>query len=121
MAEAGARSRVGVSKTMVDAALIAEIAPPMLDKLKNDARLLGLLCAAFVIIGMPNLELLEPLKAAIASAVHLGADGSRRVEDFGLAFGFLASFTIVPWYFQWRAIKGELKYRRQHGKWRWER
>jgi hypothetical protein len=114
-------SEAGTPESKADGALIAEIAPPMLDKLKNDGKLYGLLCVATVIFAVREFEVWGSVKAGIASVLRLGPDSLDRVSDIGLLVGFLAVFLVGPSYFQWRAIRDELKYRRQHGKWRWER
>jgi len=104
-----------------DADLIAEIAPAMLEKLKQDGKLVGSLFAMIVVIAVSNFELSESSKAVISSVLHLSRDSMNRLGDFSFIFSLLSSFVVLPWYFERRTIKEELKYRRQRGKWRWER
>ncbi|GAB2174874.1 hypothetical protein [Dongia sp. agr-C8] len=104
-----------------DPALIAEIAPPMLENLKRTGQLVGSLCAMIIVIAVSNFQLSEADKAAISSALHLGRGSIDRLGDFSFIFSLLGSFIVLPWYFEVRTVKHELSYRRQHGKWRWER
>jgi hypothetical protein len=96
-----------------DAALIAEIAPAMLAKLEKDGASSGQATAlTWLIIFIsipPMLERQFPLSdwlpiAAFALVLLSG----------------VASF-LLPIHCKKRSVRAELKYRRVHGRWRWER
>jgi hypothetical protein len=96
----------------VDQTLVAEISPAMIRKLQSDWRLSK---AAFGMFFM-------------LAGIHLTGQNE---PSFGLnetwltIFGFLCLLFSVIWFclafFGPRlAVKEEVAYRRQHGKWRWE-
>ena len=97
-----------------DAALIAELTPQMLAKLKADSReqaystaLLFVFLGAFV---FPNLA--KQFEGWFGVLLLL----------FVFPLNVLAFVTMARSYIgQPSQLRAELKYRRQHGKWRWER
>lgn len=108
------------SSDSTDQALIAEIAPAMLAKLKLDGSLYGYLILILGLTIIPTLSFPGSVTEFIAAALRLGPDGPRRVADFVYLFAVFGGCLILPWYFKRSSVRAELKYRRRHGKWRWE-
>jgi hypothetical protein len=86
-----------------DKNLLAEISPAMLKKLRDDGRAEGFWIALLVGVVL-HLDTADP--------------------ELAIAFGGVASILALialPIYFRRRKVWVEVIYRRQHGKWRWER
>jgi hypothetical protein len=105
------------SLSSTDKALIAEIAPPMLIKLREDGLAKGayvggglLLCLSVLSLSQSQLNRLDPTSP---SSWHSYFNG---ICLFVGLVGFL-----LPFFFRRRNVAVEIRYRRQHGKWRWER
>jgi hypothetical protein len=109
------------STSGTDTALLAEIPPAMLAKLELDGRLYGYLILIVALTIIPTLGLTAPITESISAAFELGSGGARRLADGGYLFGLFGGCLFLPWYFKRSCVRAELKYRRQHGKWRWER
>src|SRR5690242_11404562 len=97
-----------------DEALLAEIAPAMLAKLKADSRRESTSTAfLLMVVGgwfAPNLA--KQLDNIFGLVVFL----------LGFAAGVGALVVLVRCYLgQPSMLRDELRYRRQHGKWRWDR
>jgi len=117
MAEPILKSQTGIADGMSDAALVAEIAPAMLAKLRKDGSFRGgtlgssLFCL-WTVFFMADLALQNrDATARMASMTTL---------LWALAAVSATSF-VLPFYFKKRSVAAEVRYRRQHGKWRWER
>jgi hypothetical protein len=86
--------------------LIANISPAMRRKLRLDARLQMFLTGqSLITLGIFGIRTEGVGIALVAGAMALG----------------VACLGLGVFYADKMAIHGELKYRRQHGKWRWER
>jgi len=109
------------SASLTDKALLAEIPPAMLGKLELDGRLLGYLFLFLALTTIPTLNLTVPFTESISAALGLGSGGPQRVAAGAYVFGLFGGCLFLPWYFKRGSVKAELKYRRRHGKWRWER
>jgi hypothetical protein len=97
------------SETKSDAELIAEIAPPMLAKLREDGELKGAFCSVIpllLFVSFFRWELVGPLQTQLKSWVILL---------------LILLALALPFFFKRRSVLNEVRYRRQHGKWRWER
>lgn len=105
----------GLSSTAAkDADLIAEIAPTMLAKLKADSRQQAcskaFLCVFLGAFVLPNL------------AKQIDGWPGVLLFLFGIALNIFGIVKIARSYIGQPSMLGdELRYRRQHGKWRWER
>jgi hypothetical protein len=96
-------------------AVLAEIAPAMHRKLRRQGAVLPLLCGLFVFA----LQCVERV---------YGKDGDWQgvIGSFDLAFCAVLGLVFALYVYSFRAIRRfplhrEVLYRRQHGKWRWER
>ena len=101
------------SPSSTDQALIAEIALPMLEKLKRDGKDRGL----------GHGSMLQML-ISVGLLIHIyNPDWHPEIFDWYpyLIGAVFLTWLILPWYFGKRSVAAELTYRRQHGKWRWER
>jgi hypothetical protein len=100
--------------TPSDEALLAEIAPAMLAKLKADSRQQGITTGI----------LFAFINSFVLPAFVKQTDGW--LELFLILFGIVLCVctlvTLVRAYIgQPSMLRDELRYRREHGKWRWER
>jgi hypothetical protein len=99
-----------------DKNLLAEISPAMLKKLRDDGRAEGFWIA--LLVGVVSFL----YGHARLDAVLLHLDTAD--PELAIAFGGVASILALialPIYFRRRKVWVEVIYRRQHGKWRWER
>jgi hypothetical protein len=103
-----------VPTSIDDAALIAELTPQMLAKLKADSRQqalsTNLLFVSLGVFVLPNL------------AKQFDGWAGPLLLLIGVALNIYALAMIARSYIgQPSMLRDELRYRRQHGKWRWER
>jgi hypothetical protein len=111
-------SQAEFSETKTDADLTAEIAPAMLIKLREDGSARGgalwaSLFSAWLVFSQVywNEARLDPKQySETISAFYMWAIVPIGLAALGLHF-----------YFKRRSVTVEVRYRRQHGKWRWER
>lgn len=108
-----ARAATQTEATPSDEALLAEITPPMLAKLKLDSRLQSSAIAGLLMA--PSI-----LAPELSKQFDIGFGIPLRVLTFGLSVCavvilFRALLRTPP------MLRQELRYRREHGKWRWER
>jgi|AraplaMF_Col_mMF_1032025.scaffolds.fasta_scaffold00356_4 hypothetical protein len=109
-----------------NAALIAELTPEMLAKLKDDSRQQAMRRAFFwTIFGVfvvPNLFRHSVPETVVIPSAHLADWLGLLVALSMLACLILGCVTLVRAFIgQPALLRTELTYRRQHGKWRWER
>jgi hypothetical protein len=89
--------------------LANEIAPAMLTKLRRDGSVKGgLIAVGFFLVWLCLFQ------------VQLVESGASQVFLWGLVVLF-ALLVILAIYFRRRGVSIEVRYRREHGKWRWER
>ena len=99
------------SSDSTDQALIAEIAPAMLKKLERDGLEKGIL---------QGLSLIVLSLALQQMMLHSEFKYRFAVMFAGIAVA-IVGLAALPVLRKKRNVAGELHYRRQHGKWRWER
>ena len=109
-------SAAALAETRTDAELIADIAPAMLIKLREDGVAKGsswgtVLFLLWQIFFFSDLALgrLNPNDRFFAPEVYLWAIPVQ-----------VACWIVLHYYFKRRSVSVEIQYRRQHGKWRWE-
>lgn len=107
-----------LSETKTDAELIAEIAPAMLVKLRKDGSDRGaalgstlFMCLGIWLLGDMAVQNLEPITMRPGPSLYF---------LYGLGIGAVLQIAL-PLFFKRRSVLNEVRYRRQHGKWRWER
>jgi hypothetical protein len=102
----------GTPTSSDDAALIAEIAPAMKEKLRRDGYGRGLA------IGLQVLFLTMLVSRQIGDMESIAHPMQFIVALSVMAIGVLV---LLPLYMRKIGLSSELRYRRQHGKWRWDR
>lgn len=104
-------SPAALAETRTDAELIADIAPAMLIKLREDGSAKGAVGAFLMMMLWANFS----------------KTGWGQIEFQAtplwqwLVLPLLLIAVALPFYSKRRSILVEVRYRRQHGKWRWER
>jgi hypothetical protein len=111
-------SQAALSETRTDAELIAEIAPAMLAKLRLDGSARGTATAVALLLA------LQAIYWPIVAQQNLKPFADR-ADLLPYCFGGLGIVVVLqialPHVFKRRNVLNEVRYRRQHGKWRWER
>lgn len=111
-------SSAALAETSTDAEFIAEIAPPMLVKLREDGLAKGASLSFFLIIAYGSITQLYWNSVRLDPTRYSGTIADLHVLAI-LPIGLVA--IGLPYYFKRRNVRNEIRYRRQHGKWRWER
>jgi hypothetical protein len=99
------------SATGDDAALLSEIAPAMRKKLELDGVQRGIMTANTLIA----------LAVVVGQARWHAGFAYQSELSFGALGIAVAALCTLPFFLKKRSVSAELRYRRQHGKWRWER
>jgi hypothetical protein len=101
--------------TSIDDPLVADIAPAMLAKLERDGRSKGsLIASASVVVAIA----LEQNLREVSRSSHGVAWAIWGMSALAAAAVALA---VLPPYLKKKSVLTELDFRRQHGKWRWDR
>jgi hypothetical protein len=104
-------SSAALAETRTDAELIADIAPAMLIKLRED--------------GMGKGAVWSFLPMMLWTAFTKPHWGQIELDATPLwqwvVLPLLIAAVAMPYFFKHRSVLVEVRYRRQHGKWRWER
>lgn len=96
-----------LAETKSDAELTAEIAPAMLVKLREDGTARGYAMGGILFALL---------------MVWFLADRTESSSYFYWGLGVTVILQVsLPLFFKRRSVTNEVRYRRQHGKWRWER
>ena len=111
-------SAAALAETRTDAELIADIAPAMLAKLREDGIAKG--------ASMGSVFLLALMLLFVGNLAYPGVESALSVPATSDLFFWGLGVTVVlqialPLYFKRRSVLNEVRYRRHHGKWRWER
>jgi hypothetical protein len=104
----GSMATISVSESQES--LIAEIPSAMRKKLEHDGLAKGVMTANTLIALSLALEQLM---------IHSEFSYRFMVSFFGVGVGVIA-LAVLPLYLKKRSVLAEVRYRRQHGNWRWE-
>jgi hypothetical protein len=110
-------SAAALAETRTDAELIAEIAPPMLVKLRQDGIAKGASTGSVFFLALMLLFVGNLAYPNVESALSVPATSDLFFWGFGVT---IALQIALPFFFKRRSVLVEVRYRRQHGKWRWE-
>ncbi|HVO03039.1 MAG TPA: hypothetical protein VMT54_12600 [Candidatus Cybelea sp.] len=98
---------------------IGEIRPAMLAKLKADGKIIGILLG-LVIAAMVYWAWPVGVAALVQEQLRLDYFEMRLATDLYTGLGGL-SILLLPLLTPYWNVRREVRYRRLHGKWRWER
>jgi hypothetical protein len=94
-----------------DAALLAEIVPAMRKKLEHEGAQRGVMTANTLVV-----------LAAFFGQLMRQSDFTYQTElSFGAIGIAVAALCTLPFFLKKRSVSAEVRYRREYGKWRWER
>ena len=111
-------SQSELAETRTDAELIAEIAPAMLIKLREDGASKAGYFGTVLFFAWLMLSNLHGRTAGVDQTQY--SESVSALYRWAPLLLLLAAIGLI-FYFRRQSVAVEVRYRRQHGKWRWER